>query len=566
MTDTSLVTSSIVDDIPAVGEVNLQRGWKIWNMNQIFTGKVGTGLYCPNVDDLIIDLKSGWYIVTTIDITTGKCQYIPWTLPAVSQNNVVVDQLLGVGTGSQSETWRVYIDTRQMPYSLQVDGRLHLYRSDADHYKVFLGTDKSDNGILVSASYSASGEYENENIGLEHVGQDNINNWAIWAPKAGNTNRKMENGEVVTVVLYNAVGNQLSHSTMLVENTTLVRRTAAGRKQITSIGLKSPYLSEADSSQLVVPINVDLKTAVMTGVVKYNTGEEMDIPVVLDGTGKMSLHGLRWYTPTIQTYAEKLTLAYKLGDDEFSLQHGITETGFITEPFTIKAIAADNAYSVRLYAFPTWNDPASRYDLEFWLFNIDRDQYYRVPRSVVETPDNEVAFDGKDYVTRQRLKFAVLLSSVDPIFPQYRHVQSVEIALAKPGSQKGDKWQLKCDPMQAAFFGAGVIAKNRFVNTNLSYLDLKAGATDTDGWLNKLYYSLNHLFDDTSEVAPPEPTHFVVQTKTREYTRTLSQWNQEVPILNDVKVGETVYIRWIRETSNAQLQLGVTGLAIEQSN
>ena len=557
---------STVDDIPLVGEVNLERGWKIWNMKQIFTGLPGTGKICPNVDDLVIDLKTGWYLVTTIDITTGKCTMIPWTLPMVSQNNVVVDQLLGVGTGAQSETWRVYIDTRQMPYSMQIDGRLHLYRSDADHYKVFLGTDISENGTLISASYSPSGEYQNENIGLEHVGDDNINNWAIWAPKAGNTNRRLNNGEVVTVVLYNAVGNALSHSSMLVENTTLVRRTAAGLKHIKSIGISSPYLSESDPSQLVVPINVDLRTVTLTGVVRYNTGEELEVPIVQDGTGKMSLHGLRWYSPTIQSYPHKLTLSYRLSEDEFSLEHGVTEEGYITEPFTIKAVAAEGAYSVRLYAFPTWNSPASRYDLDFWLFNIDRDQYYRVPRSIVEIPDNEVAFDGSDFISRQRLKFGLLLSNVDPIFPQHKFVQSAEIALNKAGSETGDKWQVKCDPSQEKFFGAGVIAKNRFVNVNLSYLDLKAGAADLDAWLNKMYYPLNHLFDDTSEVRAPEPTHFIIHTKTREYPFAVSQWNQEFPILNDVTIGETIYLRWVRETSSGQLQLGVTGLAIEQSN
>jgi hypothetical protein len=46
----------------------------------------------------------------------------------------------------------------------------------------------------------------------------------------------------------------------------------------------------------------------------------------------------------------------------------------------------------------------------------------------------------------------------------------------------------------------------------------------------------------------------------------ISQWKQEFPILNDVNIGETIYLRWVRETANAQLQLGVTGLAVEQSN
>ncbi len=557
---------STVSDIPQIGIVDLDREQRIWFMNQIFTGKPGTGLHCPNVNDLILDLTSGWYLVTTIDITTGLSQYIPWTLPAVTQNNVVIDQLLGVGSGMQSESWRVYIDTRQMPFSMQIDGRLHLYRSDADHYKVFLGTDITDNGIVVSAYYSPSGEFIGENIPLEHVGNDDINNFAIWAPKAGNTNRRLNNGEVVTVVLYNAVGHKLSHSTMLVENTSLVRRTAAGRKQIRSIGIKSSYVSDADPSQLVVPINIDVRTITLIGVVRYNTGEEMEVPIVMDGTGKMSLHGLRWYSPTIQSHPHKLTLSYRLSEDEYSLEHGITENGYITEAFTIKAVAADNAYSVRLYAFPTWNSPAGRYDLDFWLFNIDRDVYYRVPRSVVEIPDNEVAFDGSDFVSRQRLKFGVLLSNVDPIFSAHRFTQAAEIALNKAGNENGDKWQVKCDPAQAKFFGAGVVAKNRFINTNLSGLKLDVGATDVDDWLSKLYYPLNHLFDDTSEVQAPEPTHFIIHTKTREYPFALSQWKQEFPIFNDVSVGETIYIRWIRETANAQLQLGVTGLAVEQSN
>lgn len=557
---------STISDIPQVGIVDLDREWRIWNITQIFTGLPGSGLHCPNVNDLILDLTSGYYRVTTIDITTGRSTYIPWELPLVTQNNVVIDQLLGVGTGQQSETWRVYIDTRQMPFSLQVDGRLHLYRSDADHYKVFLGTDLTDNGVVVSAHYNASGEFLGENIPLEHVGTDNINNWAIWAPAAGNTNRRLNDGEVVTVVMYNATGHKLSHSSMLVQNTSLVRRSAAGMKRIRSIGLKSPYLSDADPTQLVVPINVDLRTVGVTGVVRYNSGEEMEVPITLDGSGKMSLHGLRWFTPTIQSHPHKMTLSYRMNEDEYSLEHGITENGYITEAFTIKAIAADNAYSLRLYVFPTWNGAAGRYDLDFWLFNIDRDVYYRVPRSVIEIPDNEVAFDGQDFVSRQRLKFGLKLSNVDPIFTAHRFVQAAEISLTKAGDQSGDHWQIKCDPSQEKFYGQGIVAKNRFVNTNLSYLDLKSGATSLDAWLDKVYWPLNHLYDSTSEVAAPEPTHFVIHTKTREYTFYRDQWSQEFPILNDVKVGETIYLRWVRETAQGPLQLGVTGMSVQQSN
>lgn len=555
-----------VSDIPQVGIVDLNREGKVWMMRDIFTGMPGSGRFCPNVGDMIIDPETGYYQVTTIDITTGKSTFIPWTVSTAIENNVIIDQLLGVGTGYQSETWRVYIDTRQMPYSLQIDGRLHVYRSDADHYKVFLGTDVTDNGTVISAYYNSSNVFQGENIPLEHVGNDNVNNWAIWAPKAGHTNRRLNDGEVVTVVIYNATGHKLSHASMLIQNTSLVRRTEAGLKRVRSIGLKSPYLSESDPTQLIVPINVDLRAVGLTGVVRYNTGEEMDVPIQLEGHGKMSLHGLQWYSPTIQSYPKPLTLSYRLSEDEYTLEHGVTENGYITEAFSIKAVPADNAYSVRLYVFPTWNGAARRYDLDFWMFNIDRDVYYRVPRNVIEIPDNEVAFDGENYTTRQRLKFGVKLSNVDPIYTDHRFVQSVDISLSKPGTDPGDKWQILPDHTTNDWYGAGVIAKNRFVNTNLSYLTIHNDIDSLNEWLDKIYYPLNHLFDDTSEIRAPEPTHFYVHTQSREYKFPIQQWNQELTIMNDVAIGTTIILRWVHETVQGEWQLGVTGLALEQAN
>lgn len=555
-----------VTEMPAIGYVDLERTQRFWNIKDIFTGPNGTGVICPNVDDTVLDWDIGFFRVSTIDITTGLSTLVPWELTPHTDTDVTVDVLLGVGTGTISETWRVYIDTRQMPYSMQVDGRVHLYRSDATHYKVFKGTDISETGVVISSYYSSSQEFLGENIPLEHVGTDDINNWAIWAPKAGNTNVELPNGEVVTVVLYNAAGNMLSYATMLVQNTALVRRSESGRKSILSIGLKSPYLSEADPSMLIVPINVDIKTVVLTGVVRYNTGETMDVPITLDGTGKMSLHGLRWYTPTIQSYPMKLTLSYRLSDDEYSIEHGLTENGFITQACSIKADAADNAYSLKLYTYPTWNNASQQYDLDFWLYNLDRDVYYRLPRSIVETPEGEVVFDGQNYTTRQRLKFGVKLSNVDPALSDHRFVQSSEIILRQTGVEQGTKWQVKLDPTQAEFFGEGVKAVNTFINTNLSTISLKNECTSLSQWLDKLFYAINPLFDDTSEVRAPAPTHFVIQTKSRTYEFAVTQWDQSFSILNDVKVGETVYVRWLKDMSNTRLELGVTGLAVEQSN
>lgn len=555
------------NQIPEVGYSDLNREFKIWRMPDIFTGPNGTGMWCPNVGDLIVDLVNGWFLVTTIDITTGLSKWVKWELAPVSQSNVEVDKLLGVGTGAQSETWRVLIDTRQMPYSLQVDGRLHLYRSDATHYKVFLGTDINElTGICISAYYTPSNELVGENIPLEHVGTDDINNFAIWAPSAGNTDRRLNDGEVVTVVLYGSAG-QLSRATMLIQNTALVRRSEAGRKNVTSIELQSPYLSDADPRLLLVPINFDIKTVVLTGIVRYDNGDTAEIPISQDGGSKMSLHGLTWYSPTIQSYPKKLTLSYRLSEDEYSVTHGVTENGFITEPYSIKATAADDAYSMKLYTYPTWNAAANRYELDFWLYSIDRDVYFRVPRNVIETIEGYPSFDGQNYTSRQRLKFGVKLSLVDPQYTDHRFMQAVDVLLRQTGVEKGTKWQLRLDETQDEFFGEAVVAESRFVNTNLSYMSLKNNCTSFQQWINKLFYAVNPQFDDTSEVKAPQPTHFVVHTKARTYEfEAESQWDKEFTMFNDYTIGETISIRWIRATPQNRLELGVTGLPVEQTN
>lgn len=569
MTETVIASNGVVGpiEIPDIGWVDLDRGFKVWNLPEIFTGKTGIGRWCPNVDDMIIDWSKGFRRVTGIDITTGLSTTVLWTLQPNSNTDVDVDVLLGVGTGKQSETWRVYIDSRQMPYSLQVDGRLHLYRSDAYCYKVFLGTDINEaTGIVISSYYTPSQEYQGENIPLELVATEDINNRAIWAPMSGNTDRNLSDGEVVTVVLYNAKDNQLSHSVMLVQNTSLVRRTEAGRKEVASIAVKSSYLSDADPKLLLVPINFNIQSVVMTGQVIYTNGQVAEVPITLSGMGKLSLHGLQFYTPTIQSAKMPLTLAYRLSEDEYSVAHGVTENGMITEPYTIKATASESAYSLKLYAYPTWNRVGQRYDLDFWLYNIDRDMYYRLPRNIVESDIGAAIFDGQDFTSRQRLKFGVQLNKVDAAFTEHKFVQNCEVALRQAGGEKGNKWQVKLDPTQEYFFGEDVIASNRFVNTNLSYLSIKNKCTTMNEWLEKLFWAVNPLFDDTSEERAPVPTHFVIQTKGRQYEFSVTQWEQEFSTFNDFAIGETIYIRWLREVSNTRLELGVTGLAVEQSN
>ena len=73
MTETIVASNGTVGpiEIPDIGWVDLDRGFKFWHLPEVYTGKNGTGRWCPNVDDGIIDWSTGFRRVTGIDITTG---------------------------------------------------------------------------------------------------------------------------------------------------------------------------------------------------------------------------------------------------------------------------------------------------------------------------------------------------------------------------------------------------------------------------------------------------------------------------------------------------------------
>lgn len=521
----------------------------------------GEGKYVPNVDDLVIIYDLGMFRVSRVDYTSYVADLELWELPKSGGDVGVVDVLLGVGTGYTSETWRAMLDTRKLPYTLDVDGRLHMYSDLAKEFRVFKGIDITQTGEVISAYYNASNEYVNDAIPLKTVGTDVVTNLNIKAPTAGYSTVELEDGALVTAVFYSYTGAILSIAKLLIHNTNVIRHPDDSVKRIKSIEIISPYLSTTEPNVLNISISATVATLALRAKVTYIDGSTSIQDVVdEDSNGKMKLLGLKYWSPTITGRYADVTLSYAPSEgEEFSYSQGVTYAGTVTVPYQIRGLPADPSYSLKLFVFPSWISNLQGYTLEYWLYDLNRQVARRVPKAAVELHEDSMPFDGLEYTSVQTLKFGVNLSVVDTSYGSNRHVQTVQIALQRDGGLRATNWKVKFASNQPGYYGTGVEAIIRAGSSGLSTVNLKCGAVDKAAWLKLVFEPLQALYDPQTEVSAPAPTHFIVTTKTRVYEFPISQWANDLTFINDLQEGETLYVKFLKRNVSGDLQLAVAG-------
>lgn len=534
------------------------RGWRMWHIDEIFTGE-GTGKFVPNVDDMVISWTDGFMRVTQVDYSTGISVLTPHSTPMETGALDEENRLLGVGPGRISESYRIFIDTSVTPHTMAFDGRLKMYGTGVKWVKVFLGT-KLDGGEVISRQYDSQGTLLGENIPMELVSGASASA-AIKRPKVGYSAKSLPNGETVTAVFYDDEGSIVSTSVLLVMNTNWIRRLNDAQKYVTAIEMESPFLSDADSRVLECPINIPIDAITRRGIVTYSTGEKKTLPI--DGT-KFRLFGLQRFVSTILGQRQPISLMYYLSPDETAYGSVNGETMHLVEDYLATTVKVEGAYSVKLFTYPVWIDAINGYRLEHFLYNLERDEVYNVS-SLVRLAANSQSFKPLDYGVSQDLTFVVDLSQVDARFKDYRHLQTTRITLLRPGTENATNWTVTYDRMKEPY-GDGLTADLTFINSNLYTLKVDNGFGSAEHWLREIYEPTLPLYDETSEDKPPVPNYFRLIAGSFEMEASLSMWNHEFTINSPLAAGENVYIQFFRRTSTTDLQLATAGLILRRIN
>lgn len=546
------------------------RGWRMWLKSEIYTGPSGTGHYVPNVEDAVWDWTAGVFRVIDVDTVTGLSTLQYHTFPNQS-GPTDEDIFLGAGPGPIGESFRLYVDKSVIPYTVALDARVRIYSTESSYIKIFKGTDISVTGTIISAYYNQSGILVGENIPLESITVPSISDAPIKMPKIGSTSYDLHDGEICTVVAYNDIGQAICVAKFIVKETAFIRQTDAGQKYISNISLESPFINSLNNRQIDYPVNITLASVPLIGVVTYTDGSQMRMPV--DGT-KFTLYGRDQYVSTVVGQTIPLVLTYQLGVDEVNYISQSSHNQQISVDYQATSIAEDGTYSVKLFVFPVWTTPVGGgtpfYRLEYFLYNLDRQQYFHVT-PYVEVPAGGNVYDPTLYGVQQYLTVAVDLAEINGAFNEYRHVQTFKVAILNDGSVDNfneNRWLVTYESGQSPVYGEGLIAKCEYSNVNNMGVDITCGAASVDAWLLKTYYAAKPLFNSfTEDLAAIRPTHFKLRASTNpnQYlyptTFLLDAWNQtHIVDSSDLSNGEVLYIDFIKRVGGTDLQMGTAGI------
>lgn len=544
--------------------------FRMFLLEEIYTGENGTGRYVPNVDDMVWDWGTGIrYRVTSVDYTTGLSDMEVYVPPTNNTTGVEQDSILASSPGATWESYRVYINTTTTPFRMAFDSRLHVYGSNSAFVKVFRGVDISSDGVVVSAMFDQNGNMTSENIPLETVAglQDNT---GVKTPVEGYSTEDLNDGEIVTIVAYNNDGVVITAEKLIVKNTEYVRTSNASKRYITSIALTSPYLSESDNELIQLPVNVPLQSGMLMGQVQYSDGTSSLYPI--DGT-KFSLHGLDRYISTVVGQRIDLVLKYRLSQGEYSTDiKEVGDTRFMTRQYELETMDADGSYTVKIFTVPVWVDSNTGYILEHYLYNLDRDEIFDVT-AYVERGLNSPQFKPKDYGGTQEMVFALDLDDIDPIFNKFRHVQHTNITLLRSGVNNDSLWKVQYttggyeygeeltdidgNPVSGTF-----AAQATHLGSNNYDLDLTCQLTSLETWLHNVYYKAEPLHNPATEGRAPEPTKFAVVVDDVRIERDLYQWDTVISSaqIPGIRQGKPIYLEFMTESGTGDLQLGLGAL------
>jgi hypothetical protein len=539
---------------------------RVFKPGDIYTGLPGsTGRYVPNIDDAILNWTGGFYRVVAVDYTTGLSTTQSVNLATIGGGVVNEDILLGAGPGTISESYRVYINTNVVPYSLCFDARLRMHSSRASYCKLFIGTNDTSDGVVISAVFNNAGVMVSENIPLELVILPNGSNVATWVPRIANVTQTLSNGDLVVAVFYDTVGNVISSAKLLVVNSDFIRTLDATQKFITGIRAVTPYIT-TPTDLVQLPINMLLSSVGIRGEVTYSDGTVVDYPC--DGT-KFSILGTGW-TPNTLGQVGDFVLSYRMDADEFSYDTAIPlTTRSINVPYRLTAVQAIGAYSVKLFAVPRWNASAARYQLSYYLYNLDRLTVYDVT-PYIQVAATGIAFNGSAYGSTQTIQVALQLNQVGGSFSYYQMVQTFYVNLVAPVTTTPQQTYWTVSYSASVFYGANLTASSTAdpLNAGQQRFSLANGLNTVTDWLAATYGKLYPIQDPAVTTVAPVPTHVMLAVDTR--------WAREIPIANILQVisnvnygvttGDTLTLSFIKRVAGSpDQQLAIGGLVIAKS-
>lgn len=542
-----------------------QRGWRTWHIDEVYVGNPpisGKPLYVPNVKDVVFDGVDTYYRVDAIDSVTSIPTLTVFNPSArFSSEDVDPDNLHeGLKMYQPHIATRIFVDSTTSPATLTPASHFKVFGSEFTSIKFFKGTDTSENGTVVSQVINSNGAVVSEDVDLQPIIAGNN---AIKRPVKCNTAQTLEDGEIVTGVIYNTLGTPAGEYGFIVRNAAMIAGPEASNVYIEDIELVSDLIDDSDPLLLNHQLGVPLNTAAMQCRIHYSDGGYKD--VAIDGS-KAKLHNLSQFNTNILGPETRVVLCYYPGTQEQSINlTGVIPT--ISKQYRLRALDQNETHGFKLYIVPYWT--GTQYQLRVFLTDVDYALYMDVTDYTAIKQTNNWDFNSIGFGLTQSLSLTLALDDVLPgAYNGYVHTQVLNLTLAEPNSSEQDNWIIDYLADGNSVYGAGVYAV--YSNTLSRSFSITCGQESEFDWLNTLYLSLDPIFDNDISDTPPTPTHFRLEHGGEDGTLEIgtypiAQWNRtfNLGVDREWDLGWPLNVVWLVVAGEQEKVLGVSPLSLE---
>lgn len=529
--------------------------WRIWSLENIYMGTSGLNKFVPKVGDHV------WNLTTNEKFRVAELiNYIPRFEPIETADSEG-SASLSAGVGANPDTYRAHLDTTVVPHVMRVDGRLTVAGAELSYARIYRGTDTSSTGRVISRRYDGNGEFIDDKVPLELATLNDNNNISLKYIPSFAVGEDIPEGASVTVVIYEEQGHVAHRRTLFVNHGSFTPGIEASREYITHVSLKSAFLSKTVENQIEVPQNVTLDAINVTGVVHYQSGKTVELPI--DGD-RMRILGMESFIATQPGDDVPLVLSYKLSPGEQS-EFVSNDGKHVNSTYKLLVTEHVGALSVKLAGFPRWRNDTQEYQMRWFLTDLDRSTAMDVTAYVLYNQSSDI-FDPVGYGKAQNLSVRLNLKDASQALISYNHTTTETVQLLAAGTTQGTNWKIAFTPNQDPMFGQGLGAQCVMVNQNVWRVNVRSGFNSFADWLQAFFYNTKPLFNNRNETKAPEPTHMKVFTATGSTILDISAWNGEFSVGVNLAGQTNLQIEWIKRMGAVDLRLGVTCVPLKQIN
>lgn len=521
----------------------------------------GTGkkvpLYVGNVRDYVTDVYNHVdYYIKALNLET----LVPELELRRQSGNILtpVDILTARGPSFGAADCKITIDTSVFPHRLDTSPFLEINSVEASYAKIIKGPLNGAHRV-VGFMATTAGQLVDDVIPLDLIRAvaDGVTNYHQKNVRVCYCNEKFSNGDILNVVLYSSGGKALSENQLVVVDSSFVRDGNAPREYIKAVYVESPYLSPSNPFVLEVPVGWTNSSINMIGVIEYQNGRKVKLP--LDDK-KFYLEGLNQLLSSIAGQTMSWVLKYRLDPGEQSMQNALSVTGVVPQVYRVKVVKPNNSYNVKIYAFPVWNATVNGYRLRYFLVNLERNMLQDVT-AAIRVVDGTAAFDGFSYGFTQRIQVALNLQDVSSTYKPFVFTQILEVTLYGTPGERRDPWIVKQSHQDTASIGKDIWAQK---STDGRTFSVKGRFTTKEDWLQALFHNGFPLLSDPNiPKSYPLPTHFMVGYGGKYEEYAIDEWDKDLVFPSTFETHRNLELVWKHKTATEDLIISVTSILIQ---